>query len=261
MRTVTFVSIVLAGVQLAACATTPGGVEEAQADRFEGFNRKMYAFNRGLDKAVIRPVTVGYRTAVPAAARRGASNALDNVDEPLSFFNALLQGKVKAAFRAVDRFVINSTLGVGGLADHATDMGLPKQQEDFGQTLAAWGIGSGPYVMLPFFGPSTLRDSVGLGVDLATDPWPHFQKHTLNLSSTERLGETGFEAIDLRSKLIDTADPLLEGALDEYATVRSAYLQQRLDLIYDGDPPEDTFKPIFADEPAPTEPPEKPNEE
>src|SRR3546814_19602958 len=99
MRTVTFVSIVLAGVQLAACATTPGGVEEAQADRFEGFNRKMYAFNRGLDKAVIRPVTVGYRTAVPAAARRGASNALDNVDEPLSFFNALLQGKVTAAFQ------------------------------------------------------------------------------------------------------------------------------------------------------------------
>ena len=147
----------------AACATTPGGVAEAERDRYENVNRAIYKFNKGLDTAIIKPTTTIYRAAVPAAARRGASNALDNVDEPLSFINALLQGKVKSAFRAADRFLINSTLGVGGLADHATDMGLPKQEEDFGQTLAAWGIGSGPYIMLPLLGPSTLRDTVGFG--------------------------------------------------------------------------------------------------
>jgi phospholipid-binding lipoprotein MlaA len=235
---------------LSACATTPGGVAEAEQDRFEKTNRAIYRFNKGVDTALIKPTAQVYRAVVPGAARRGASNALDNVDEPLSFINALLQGKIKAAFRAVDRFLINSTLGVGGLADHATDMGLPKQEEDFGQTLAAWGVGSGPYVMLPLFGPSTLRDVVGLGVDSVSDPWPQFQKHAVRLTATERLGVTGFEVIDLRSRLIDTADPLIEGALDEYATVRAAYLQQRLTDIHDGDPPEDYFAP----EPATTSP-------
>ena len=234
----------------AACATTPGGVAEAERDRYENVNRAIYKFNKGLDTAIIKPTTTIYRAAVPAAARRGASNALDNVDEPLSFINALLQGKVKSAFRAADRFLINSTLGVGGLADHATDMGLPKQEEDFGQTLAAWGIGSGPYIMLPLLGPSTLRDTVGFGVDSVTDPWPRFQKHGIGLSGRQRLAVTAFEAIDLRSRLVDTADPLLESALDEYATVRAAYLQQRITEIYDGDPPEDYQTPAFSDEPS-----------
>jgi phospholipid-binding lipoprotein MlaA len=242
----------------AGCATTPGGIAEAERDRFEKANRAIYSFNKGLDTAILKPTTTAYRAVVPAAARRGASNALDNVDEPLSFINALLQGKIKAALRAVDRFLINSTLGVGGLADHATDLGLPKQEEDFGQTLAAWGVGSGPFIMLPFFGPSTLRDTVGLGVDSISDPWPRFQKHGLDLSGTQRLGVTGFEAIDLRSRLVDTADPLLESALDEYATVRAAYLQQRLTDIYDGDPPEDEFVPPADGGSPAAEPPETP---
>ena len=182
----------------------------------------------------------------------GFLTALDNIDEPLSFINAVLQGKFKAAFRAVDRFMINSTFGVAGLFDHATEMGLHKQEEDFGQTLAAWGVGSGPYIMLPLLGPSTLRDTVGFGVDSVTDPWPKFQKHVAGLNGTERIGVTAGEAIDLRSRLIDTADPLLATALDEYATVRAAYLQQRLSDIYDGDPPEDDFTPTFDDEPLPS---------
>lgn len=243
----------------AACVTAPGSSRQAELDKYEQANRKIYSFNRKLDKAVIRPTTVAYRTVVPAAARRGASNALDNVDEPLTFINALLQGKIKTAFRAVDRFAINSTLGVGGLADHATDMGLPRQKEDFGQTLAAWGVGSGPYLMLPLLGPSTLRDTFGFGVDTVTDPFARFQKRTLEMSSLERNGVTAFEAIDLRSRLIDTADPLLEGALDEYAIVRSAYLQQRITDIYDGDPPEDIYIPEFPEEPA-REPAPKPDE-
>lgn len=250
MRKVPIVVTMALCIAAAACTTAPAGNSKADEDKYEKTNRAIYALNRRLDVALIRPVTVGYRAVVPAAARRGASNALDNVDEPMSFFNALLQGKIKAAFRAVDRLLINSTLGIGGLADHATDMGLPKQEEDFGQTLAAWGIGSGPYIMLPLFGPSTLRDVIGLGVDSVTDPWSRFQKRTLDLGSTERLGITGFEVIDLRSRLIDTADPLLKNALDEYATVRSAYLQQRLTDIYDGDPPEDPIAPGFSDDAA-----------
>jgi phospholipid-binding lipoprotein MlaA len=250
-RTVSLVAL-LAAPLLAGCVTTPGGVSEAELDRFEKTNRAIYAFNKGVDTAVLKPVTQGYRAVVPGIARRGVSNALDNVDEPLSFINAVLQGKFKAAFRAVDRFMINSTFGVAGLFDHATEMGLHKQEEDFGQTLAAWGVGSGPYIMLPLLGPSTLRDTVGFGVDSVTDPWPKFQKHVAGLNGTERIGVTAGEAIDLRSRLIDTADPLLATALDEYATVRAAYLQQRLSDIYDGDPPEDDFTPTFDDEPLPS---------
>lgn len=250
-RTVSLVALLAASL-LAGCVTTPGGVSEAELDRFEKTNRAIYAFNKGVDTAVLKPVTQGYRAVVPGIARRGVSNALDNVDEPLSFINAVLQGKFKAAFRAVDRFMINSTFGVAGLFDHATEMGLHKQEEDFGQTLAAWGVGSGPYIMLPLLGPSTLRDTVGFGVDSVTDPWPKFQKHVAGLNGTERIGVTAGEAIDLRSRLIDTADPLLATALDEYATVRAAYLQQRLSDIYDGDPPEDDFTPTFDDEPLPS---------
>lgn len=249
-RTVSLVAL-LAAPLLTGCVTTPGGVSEAELDRFEKTNRAIYKFNKGVDTAVIKPVTQGYRAVVPGIARRGVSNALDNVDEPLSFINAVLQGKFKVAFRAVDRFMINSTFGVAGLFDHATEMGLPKQEEDFGQTLAAWGVGSGPYIMLPLLGPSTLRDTVGFGVDSVTDPWPKFQKHVAGLNGTERIGVTAGEAIDLRSRLIDTADPLLATALDEYATVRAAYLQQRLSDIYDGDPPEDDFTPTFDDETPP----------
>lgn len=243
----------IAAPLLAGCVATPGGVSEAELDRFEKTNRSIYKFNKGVDTAVIKPVTQGYRAVVPGIARRGVSNALDNVDEPLSFINAVLQGKFKVAFRAADRFLINSTFGIAGLFDHATEMGLPKQEEDFGQTLAAWGVGSGPYIMLPLLGPSTLRDAFGFGVDSVTDPWPKFQKHVAGLDGTERIAVTAGEAIDLRSRLVDTADPLLATALDEYATVRAAYLQQRLSDIYDGDPPEDDFiTPTFEDESSPT---------
>ncbi|BBE34583.1 VacJ family lipoprotein [Sphingosinicella microcystinivorans] len=247
-RTVSLFALLAAAPLLAGCVTTPGGVSEAELDRFEKTNRAIYKFNKGVDTVVLKPVTQGYRAVVPGVARRGVSNALDNVDEPLSFINAVLQGKFKVAFRAVDRFMINSTFGLAGLFDHATEMGLPKQEEDFGQTLAAWGVGSGPYIMLPLLGPSTLRDTVGFGVDTVTDPWSKFQKHVAGLNGTERLGVTAGEAIDLRSRLVDTADPLLATALDEYATVRAAYLQQRLHDIYDGDPPEDNFTPTFDDE-------------
>ena len=231
---------------LAACATTPGHQLQAERDPLEKTNRGIYKFNTALDRGAVKPATKVYRAVVPQAAQRGLRNVFNNVDEPFSFMNALLQGKVEQAFRTAARFVINTTLGVGGLADHATDMGLPEEPEDFGQTLAVWGVGSGPYVMLPFFGPSTLRDAVGFGLERVGDPY-RIGVGELNLSTLESVGLTGVELADTRSYVMDTAESLLQGSADEYATLRTAYLQFRWNVIHDGAPPEE-------EEPAPAAP-------
>jgi phospholipid-binding lipoprotein MlaA len=232
------VAALLAASLLTACATTPGHQLAAERDPYEKTNRGIYKFNRAIDKAAVKPATKVYRAVVLKAAQRGITNFFNNVDEPFSFINSLLQGKVEQAMRTFGRFAINTTLGVGGLADHATDMGLPEEPEDFGQTLGVWGVNSGPYLMLPFFGPSTIRDAVGFGVERVGDPF-RIAVGELKLSTTESIGATGLELADTRSYVMDTADPLLEGSADEYATVRSAFLQYRLNLIYDGAPPED----------------------
>lgn len=241
---------------LAACATTPGNDLKAQADPYEKTNRKIYAFNSALDKAVVTPATKVYRAVTPQAAQRGVSNAFNNVDEPWSFVNALLQGKISQAFRTVDRFLINSVLGVGGLADHATDMGRPEEPEDLGQTLAVWGVNSGPFIILPLFGPSNARDALGFGVERFTDPY-RIGVSELKLSTLESAGLTGLELADTRSYIMDTADSLLKGSADEYATVRAAYNQFRQSEIYDGAPPEEE-EPEPLPPAAPTEPQPQP---
>ncbi|MGB7406017.1 MAG: VacJ family lipoprotein [Pacificimonas sp.] len=222
---------------LTACATTPSAYDAAEGDPWEGFNRSIYSFNDAVDGAVLKPAAQGYRAVVPQPVRTGVSNALDNVDEPVSFINAILQGKFKRAFRAVDRFAVNTTYGVLGTTDRAAELGLDKQSEDFGQTLAVWGVGSGPYLVLPIFGPSSIRDAVGFGVGQVTNPWGRFQSRTLDLTTIEQGGVAAFEAVELRNRLIDTADPLLENALDPYATIKSAYIQTRTAEIFDGNPP------------------------
>lgn len=228
---------------MSACATTPGGDEVAQRDPLEGYNRAMYGINRGLDRAVLRPAAQGYQAVVPVAGQRGVTNFFNNVDEPLTFVNALLQGKPGRALNALGRFVINTVLGVGGLADHATDMGLPPQEEDFGQTLAVWGVNSGPFIVLPLFGPSTFRDATGLGIEIAGgDPY-RLGRRELDLSDLESYSLTGVELLDTRSQLMTTADALLQGSADEYATVRAAYLQLRRSEVYDGAEPEEEFSP------------------
>ena len=265
MRTIR-VAALLAASLLTACATTPGHQLAAERDPYEKTNRSIYKFNRAIDKAAVKPATQVYRAVVLKAAQRGITNFFNNVDEPFSFINSLLQGKVEQAMRTFGRFAINTTLGVGGLADHATDMGLPEEPEDFGQTLGVWGVNSGPYLMLPFFGPSTIRDAVGFGVERVGDPF-RIAVGELNLSTTESIGATGLELADTRSYVMDTADPLLEGSADEYATVRSAFLQYRLNLIHDGAPPEDeedmmpAAAPAGATAPAPeSAPPVTPGE-
>lgn len=256
----------LTAVLLGACTTiNPGSSAQAERDQFEDVNRRVYGFNRGLDRYALRPATQVYRTVVPVPARRSVTNAFNNIDEPLSFINAVLQGKVKQAFRTLDRLLINSTLGVGGLADHATGLGRPEEPEDFGQTLAVWGVSSGPYLMLPLIGPSTLRDLVGFGVDQLSDPVPYARDAVVNTGFTQTAGQFGLSVLDLRSNLIDAgADGVLAGSLDEYATVKSAFLQRRRADIFDGVLPDDDEEevedaPLAPGATPPGQPPAKPD--
>ncbi len=224
---------------LGACVTSrAGNLDVAEADRWEASNRRIYAFNKKVDRYALRPAAKVYRTVIPEAGRHGITNFFSNYGEPASFLNALLQGKIKQAFRTVDRFFINTVLGVGGLADNATDLGRPQEPEDFGQTFAAWGIKSGPYVMLPIFGPSTLRESFGLAFDLFADPSDIARNAALSPSLFVRGGQIAVRIVNLRARVSEQgADQLLADSLDEYALVKSAYLQRRIDLMYDGNPP------------------------
>ena len=226
-------------LSLAGC-TTPraGGMAVAEADRWEKSNRNIYAFNKKLDNYALKPAAIVYRSAVPTAARHGITNVYNTYNEPLNFLNAVLQGKIKQAFRSVDRFMINATIGVGGLADHATELGRPEEPEDWGQTFAAWGIESGPYVMLPMFGPSTLRDSFGLGFDFIAHPSDIVRNAAANPSIFWRAGQISLRIVNLRDRVGEQgADAMLAGSLDEYTLVKSAYLQRRRDQIWDGNPP------------------------
>ncbi len=247
-------------VGLSGCATPRiGSSAQAQADPWEKSNRRVYAFNKKLDKYALRPVVNVYRTVLPQPVRNGVTNAVGNYEEPLSFVNAVLQGKIKQAFRTLDRFIINTTLGVGGLADVATGMGRPEEQEDFGQTFAVWGIKSGPFVVLPFFGPSTVRDGVGLAGDLRLDPGDYIRNAVFHPTLLYKAGQISVRVINLRSRLVDAgADGVLSGSLDEYATVRSAYLQSRQNAYYDGNPPQEDDEALPPGDAPPAVPPAAP---
>ena len=216
----------LLAVPLGACATTRGAGPTSEGDPYESFNRGVWGFNRAIDKAALKPATTVYRTVTPVPARRGFSRVLSNLTEPFSFINNLLQGRPDRAFNALGRFVINSTIGVGGLADHASDLGLPPTPEDFGQTLAVRGARKSPYLVLPILGPSTVRDAVGSAVQFVADPaWIAIDSE---LSRTQSAGLAGARVIDGRSQARDSgADAFLKTSADPYAAARSAYLQRR----------------------------------
>ncbi len=242
---------------LSACATPrAGGMAVAEADRWEVTNRRIYQFNKNIDRTVLKPVANSYRTVVPLAARHGITNAYSNYGEPSNFLNAILQGKISQAFRTLDRFLINSTLGLGGLADNATELDRPRESEDFGQTFAVWGIESGPYVMLPVFGPSTLRDSFGLAADIIIDPADFARNAAFSPSIPWRIGQLGLRIVNVRARLTDQGgDQLLADSLDEYTLVKSAYLQSRRNAIYDGNLPLEPEEEDF-DAPPPASPPQ-----
>ncbi|HEX8400602.1 MAG TPA: VacJ family lipoprotein [Allosphingosinicella sp.] len=244
----TLLILLAAALPLAGCATTRTGGESAGRDPYEGFNRGVWAFNNGVDKVAIKPATKVYRAVAPVPARRGISRVFSNLGEPLNFVNNLLQGKPGRAINSLGRFVVNSTIGVGGLADHATDLGLKPTPEDFGQTFARHGARNSPYLVLPLLGPSTVRDGIGTAVQFALDPTQVGLKEA-GVSSTGRYAVTGTRLLDTRSQLIEGGvDALLKSAADPYATARSAYFQRRAAQIADREnkDPEPGFDELAA---------------
>ena len=214
---------------LSACATTQAGPNGmADRDPHEEFNRDMWAVNQGLDEVAIRPVTNVYRAVTPRPVRSGVSNVFRNLTEPWSFINNLLQGRPGRALRNLGRFIVNSTIGIGGLFDHASALGIDPAPEDFGQTLAVWGVGDGGYVLNPIFGPSTQRDTFGTIVDIVANPVSLFFDRGLNMSGEAQLAIRAGGIISTRSDLMDTGvDAFLDSSADPYAAARSAYFQQR----------------------------------
>lgn len=224
MRHIALLLAMTAG--LAGCATGSN-----PQDPYEGFNRGVYKFNDGLDRAVLKPVAKGYQAVTPSFVQTGVSNFFGNLSDVWTAANQFLQGKGEAGFSDVTRVLVNSTFGLLGVIDVASKSGLQKHNEDFGQTLGWWGVQSGPYVMLPLFGPSTARDTVALPVDWYGDPWKY--KDPTNVRN---IG-TALRLVDKRASLLDSSNLLEGAALDPYEFLRDGYLQQRRSKVYDGDPP------------------------
>jgi len=226
---------------LAGCATTSEYVEPS--DPWEGFNRAVYGFNDGLDRAIVKPLAKGYQVIMPAPLDRGVTNFFSNLSEVNSILNNLLQLKLQRAGTNVGRLAINSTVGLLGFIDVASKIDVPRHREDFGQTFGVWGIPSGPYLVLPFLGPSSGRDAVGLVLD-----WQMAPINWATDSSAIRFGLLGLWFIDRRADLLGASRILEQAALDPYAFTREAYLQKRLNDVYDGNPPEEEFEENLDDE-------------
>ena len=213
---------------LGGCASTGN-----PRDPLEPINRGIYQFNDGVDTAVLKPVAEAYRDVLPQFMRTGVSNFFSNINDVIVALNNLLQAKFLNAVSDVGRIVVNTTVGLLGVLDVATEFGLEKHNEDFGQTLGFWGIGDGPYLVLPILGPSSLRDVFGTFVDFKTDPLTYVDP------SRARNQLWAARMINRRAELLDTSKILETAALDPYEFLRDAYLQRRRNLVYDGSPPPD----------------------
>lgn len=213
---------------LMGCATTLSA--PSADDPWERVNRSTYEFNDAIDRAVLKPVARGYRRFVPGVARTGVTNFLTNLAYPTTLINNLLQLKFKDALSDTARLVLNSTLGLGGLLDPATQAGLARNNEDFGQTLGRWGVPSGPYLVIPLLGPSTLRDTPAAYPDYLTNARYYLDDNTAELA----LG--GLAVVDRRAQLL-ALEETLAGAFDRYALMRNAFMQRREYMVRDGDVP------------------------
>lgn len=202
-------------------------------DPFEDGNRVIFAFNQAVDDAFINPVVMGYQAAVPKPARNGLRNFLRNLRSPVTFANQLLQGDVGGAGDAVVRVVVNTVAGIGGIFDVAEKIGYKYEPEDFGQTLAVWGVGHGPYLVLPFLGPSSARDYAGYFVDAYADPLRWYLYNTDN--EGWYYAKLGADYLTLRESLIDVLQDLEKSSIDYYAAVRSTYYQRREAMVMDSD--------------------------
>lgn len=228
-RTVTGVFLFLNLLVLSACASTAD-----KLDPLEDINRSVYAFNDFLDRNLLKPVASTYITVTPEPVRTGVNNFYANLRYPMVTINQFLQGKVKLGLQDSGRFLINSTLGIGGILDPATGMGLPAHQEDFGQTLARWGVGSGPFLMVPLLGPATLRDGAG---QLAHNNLTYLPLYVDDITVRNLLIVLDF--INTRAQLLESEEMISGG--DRYLFIRDAYLQRRDFLISDGEGEDDPF--------------------
>lgn len=226
---------VLLFVGLASGCATTGSIDE-YTDPYEKYNRAVYKFNDGFDKVLLKPIATGYRKIIPSPVRRSVGNFFRNLLEPTTIINDILQGKFEQAVTDSLRLLYNTSFGILGLFDVATAIGIERHQEDFGQTFAVWGFKPGPYIMLPFLGPTNFRDGIGLlPYYLATDPRLYNPETDVNLALI------AVNAVDSRAQLL-TGSKLLELQLDPYAFLRETYNQRRINLIYDGDPPLEDFE-------------------
>ncbi len=225
---------------LSGCASTPSDYRDPR-DPFESFNRAMTRFNDDFDRDIFKPLAETYKRVTPTPVNRGVTNFFGNLADVTSAANNLLQFKLIRAGSDVGRVVVNTTLGLLGFMDVASNLNLEIYREDFGQTLGYWGLPNGPYLVIPFLGSSTIRDTGGMVVD-----WVYLDPLAYIDLNEWRYVLTVVELVDKRADLLGAKDVLAEAALDPYEFARDAYLQKRLNEVYDGNPPEEDFE--FDDE-------------
>jgi phospholipid-binding lipoprotein MlaA len=220
VKNVTVIGAMALVCVLSGCASTTN-----QNDPLEGYNRAMFSFNDNVDIYAFAPVAEGYKTIMPSFLQTGIGNFFGNLGDVWSAANQLLQGRGEVGISSLMRVAINTTFGLGGMLDIATEAHLSKQKSDFGQTLGAWGVGSGPYIVLPLLGSSTMRDVVGTPVDWSGDPWSYKKPVDVrNIGTVIRI-------VDRRAQLLDAGNLLNDIALDKYVFMRDAYLQSRQSQI------------------------------
>ena len=234
IRTAYVLLLLGANILVSSCA---GVSAPDKRDPWESFNRSIYAFNDGFDRAIARPVARTYKNYTPDVVQTGVSNFFSNLNDLVVLINDLLQFKFEQAAQDFSRFAFNTTAGLLGLIDVSSYMGLPKHHEDFGQTLATWGAGNGPYLVLPFLGPSTVRDTTGLVADSYIDPVYSIKDNEARWSAII------LRAIDTRASLLEATRLMEKSGIDPYVFMRNAYLQHRENLIYDGNPPPPNIQP------------------
>lgn len=227
----TVLRVITIGLVLIACHGCATVQTPDSRDPLESFNRGVFAFNEGLDRAVLKPVATVYRDMTPRLVRTGVGNFLGNLEDAWSSVNSLLQFKLRDAVDNFMRFGVNTTFGLFGVLDVASEMRIDRHSEDFGQTLGAWGVGPGAYLVLPLLGPSTLRDAAALPVDVNGD----LASNTNDIAT--RNGLRALNVIDTRAGLLGLSSALDDVALDKYSFARDSFLQRRRNAVYDGNPP------------------------
>ena len=233
-------AVLLATLLLGACASQPVTMTDPERDPWESYNRKIHAFNMGFDKAIFRPVAKGYDVIMPDAPQRGVRNFFRNLAYPVTFLNLIMQGKFEDSLTATGRFLMNSSLGLLGFFDVASKAGIPKFNEDMGQTLAVWGWKDSRFLMMPFFGPYTARDFLGRGFYGYFHPVSYYAREHNNYVPMV------VDLITLRASLLPFEEDL-RNATDPYVLIRDAWLQRREFLIYDGDPPAPDYESMLED--------------